>query len=168
MDTLKCISLLMFIILLNCKRVEYTKVDKSFYDIYLREWNSSICPKKIVFARYVKNSNFKNLINQYSDFEVKDCDSIHLKFNQRILRPNVVLVGSINYDIRLIIDDSIYYNITNIVNEIDTVFSGGRPGDFTIMNNIKSLVVNGYKLNNKNAPLSIEIPTKLGKVIKKK
>lgn len=167
METLRFVSLSIFFILLNCKRLEYTKVDNSFYDIYLRKWNSSICPKKIVLEKYVKNSNFKILTSSYSDFKVLDCDSIHFKFNQRILRPNVAFIGSINYDIRLIIDDSIQYKITDVINKIDTVFSGGRPGDFIIMNNIKSLVINGHRLDNKNAPLSIEIPTKLGKVIKK-
>ncbi|MCV9930833.1 hypothetical protein OIU80_00930 [Flavobacterium sp. LS1R47] len=107
------------------------------------------------------------MTSSYSDFEVMDCDSIHFESNQRILRPNIEFVGPINYDIRLIIDDSIQYRITDVVNKIDTVFSGGRPGDFIIMNNIKSLVVNGHKLDNKNASLSIEIPTKIGKIIKK-
>jgi hypothetical protein len=36
------------------------------------------------------------------------------------------------------------------------------------MNNIKSLVVNGQKLDNTKASLNIDIPTKIGKVIKKK
>jgi hypothetical protein len=81
------------------------------------------------------------------------------------LSPNKAFLGSINFDIRLIIDDSLEYKITMIDNKIDTVFSGGRPGDFIIMNNIKSLVVNGHKLDNKNAPLNIEIPANIGLVI---
>jgi hypothetical protein len=86
---------------------------------------------------------------------------------QNFIQKNIEFVGPINYNIRLIIDDSIQYRITDVVNKIDTVFSGDRPGDFIIMNNIKSLVVNGHKLDNENVPLSIEIPTKIGKIIKK-
>jgi hypothetical protein len=161
----KCLSISLFFIFLNCRRVEYAKEDKSFYDIYLRGWKSSVCPKKIVLEKYKKNSNFKNLIDSYSDFEIGDCDSIYTESNQRILSPNKAFLGSINFDIRLIIDDSLEYKITMIDNKIDTVFSGGRPGDFIIMNNIKSLVVNGHKLDNKNAPLNIEIPANIGLVI---
>ncbi|MXO05631.1 hypothetical protein [Flavobacterium sp. HBTb2-11-1] len=168
MDTSKYFSILLIFVFFNCKRVEYIKEDKSFYDIYLRGWKSSVCPKKIVFEKYVKNSNFKNFIGSYSDFEIGDCDSINKELNQRIISPNKAFLGSINYDIRLIINDSLEYKITMIDNKVDTVFSGGRQGDFIIMNNIKSFEINGNKLDNKNAPLSIEIPTNLGLILKKK
>lgn len=126
-----------------------------------------LCPRKIIFERYTKNSNFKNLIDINYDFDIEDCDSIYIKSNQRILRPNFPVKGQIDYDIRLIVDDSLEYEIIDINGKIDTVTSGGRPHDFVIMNNIKSLVVNGQKLDDTKAPLNIDIPTKLGKFIKK-
>lgn len=167
MGTLKYISLSICFLLLNCKRIEYTKQDNSFYAIYFKNWNSTACPKKIIFERYLINTNFNSLIDRNSDFEIKGCDEAAVKFNQRIVTPNVSYKGRINCDIKLIIDDSLEYKITEISNKIDTLFSGGRPGDFIIMNNIKTLVINGHKVDNTKAPLNIAIPTEIGKIIKK-
>ncbi|MCV9930840.1 hypothetical protein OIU80_00965 [Flavobacterium sp. LS1R47] len=178
MDTLKFISLLGLVFLFtSCYKNEYKKSEDSFQNIYLREWNSSICPQKVVFEKYKKNSNFKNLINGSSDFDINsNCLPKYDKFNkkvptstyndQMVLTPYIFFTGQINYDIRLVIDDSLEYKITAIQDEIDTIADRGRK-KWIIMNNIKSLVVNGHKLDNKNAPLSIEIPTKIGKIIKK-
>lgn len=166
MDTLKRTSILIFFILLSCKRPEYIHEDKSFYDIYLRKWNSSICPKKIVFEKYLKNTNFKKIIQSDSDFEIRGCDISEFEFNQRIFMPNSIYKGKIDYDIKIIVDDSIEYKVTDISNKIDTIHAGGHK--FVIMNNIKSLVINGKKMENKNAPLNLEIQTNLGKIIKKK
>ncbi|TDW51756.1 hypothetical protein EV144_101433 [Flavobacterium sp. 270] len=173
MDTLKYISLIVLLIFINCKRITYTKDNSSFDNIILRDWNSSICPKKIIYERYVKNSNFKKLIKTDSIFDTRDCEEGYKTFNQRVLIPYILgteqrfITGKIDYDVRLVLDDSLEFKITFINNKIDTVFSGGRPGDLIIMNNIKSLIVNGYKLDNTKSPLNIDIPTKLGKIIKK-
>lgn len=126
-----------------------------------------MCPKKVTFGKYVKNTDFNDLINNDLDFYVRDCDSIYASFNQRILSPNVAYIGQINYDIKLVIDNSLEYKITDIKDGIDTISLRSGPGKWIIMNNIKSFIVNGHKLDNKNAPFSIDIPTKLGKVIKK-
>lgn len=168
MDILKCISLLSIsILLISCKKNTYKKSNESFQVICLKNWESDICPKKVVLERYNKKTYFKELIDKNSDFEIEDCEPLYASLKQRTINPNVPYLGKINYDIRLIIDDSLEYKITEIQNKVDTVFAGGK-GNFVIMNNIKSFVVNGHKLDNKNAPLSIEIPTKLGKTIKKK
>ncbi|MGN7808710.1 hypothetical protein [Flavobacterium sp. 22076] len=167
MDILKFISVLLLLFFFSCKRITYTKKEDSFYGIHLKEWNSSICPKKVIYERYQKKSNFLKKIKTDSNFEVRDCDSLYKPSNQRVFIPSVKFTGQIDYDIRLVIDDRIEYKITSIDNKIDTVFYGGHPGDLTIMNNIRSLVVNGYKLDNSNTPLNIFIPTNLGKVIKK-
>lgn len=79
--------------------------------------------------------------------------------------PNTIHKGKINYDTKIIIDDSIEYKITEIFDKIDTLHVGGNK--FVIMNNIKSLVINGKKMDNENAPLNLEIPTNIGKIIKK-
>ncbi|OXG09018.1 hypothetical protein BC749_103175 [Flavobacterium araucananum] len=169
MDILKFTSICFFVfILTSCHENKYKKSDKSFQGIYLREWNSLICPKKIVFEKYIKNSNFKKMIESDSNFDIKGCERTESKFNQRILKPNVSYTGQINYDIKLIIDDSLVYKITDIKDGIDTVLGHSGPRKWIIMNNIKSLVINGHKLDNKKAALNIDIPTKLGKVIKKK
>ncbi|MCV9930839.1 hypothetical protein OIU80_00960 [Flavobacterium sp. LS1R47] len=176
MGILKYISLVgLSILLVNCRRITYEKSDVSFYYIVLDQWNSSICPKKVVYERYVKNSEFKNKIKSYSDFVI-NCNDKSIAYNQRILFPNEMFVGRINYDIRLVIDDSIEYKIVDIHDRIDTVFLGGRPGDYVIMNSIKSLAVNGHQLDNTIAKptvihtpreVTIEIPTKIGEIIKK-
>ncbi|KQB37108.1 MULTISPECIES: hypothetical protein [Flavobacterium] len=168
MDTLRYIISISFIFLFtNCYKTEYRKSDESFQGIYLRQWNSSICPQKIIFEKYVKNSNFKNIIERDSNFEIRGCELTESQFNQRILKPNVSYISQINYDIKLIIDDSIVYKITDIKDGIDTVSVNSGPGTWMIMNNIKSLVVNGQKLDNTKAALNIDIPTKLGKVMKR-
>lgn len=167
MDTSKFISLLSLFLFLCCKNVTYTKKDDSFYAIHLIEWNSSVCPKKIVYEQYVKNSNFKKINKSYSKFNVSNCEDIYKSNNQRVLKPILPFKGQIDYDIKLIIDDSIEYKITFIENKIDTIFYGGRPGDFTIMNNITSFTVNGHKVDNSRTPLNIFIPSKTGKIIKK-
>lgn len=146
---------------------EYSKDDSSFYGIYLKEWNSLLCPKKILFEKYEKNSSFKIIIRGDTRFNIEGCENEVKEINQRIFTPIVSYTGKIDYDIKLIIDDSLEFKITSIDNKIDTVFSGGRPGDFIIMNNISSFIVNGYKVDNSKTPLNIEIPTKTGKVLKK-
>jgi hypothetical protein len=168
MGTLKFISLEGFIFLFaSCYKTEYKQSDESFHGIYLLEWNSTVCPKKIVLEKYVKKSNFKKLIESDSNFDVEGCEKTASKFNQRILTPDVSYKGQINYDIKLIIDDSIVYNLTDIKDGIDTLSVRSGLGKFLIMNNIKSIVVNGHKLDNTKAPFNIDIPTKLGKVMKK-
>ncbi|KQB37110.1 MULTISPECIES: hypothetical protein [Flavobacterium] len=179
MDTLKCISLIGFICLFtSCYSDEYTKYEDSFFSIYLRGWNSIICPQKVVYKKYVKNSNFKKLIDSTSGFDINiNCLPKYDKFNkiiptspyndQMVLTPYLPINGQLNYDIKLIIDDSLEYKITDIQDKIDTISDIGRK-KWVIMNNIKSLVVNGQKLDNTKAPLNVDIPTKLGKVIKKR
>ncbi|MBE8724251.1 hypothetical protein [Flavobacterium hungaricum] len=168
MGILKYISLFSFFIFLGCKNITYTSINDSFYGIYLKDWNSSLCPKKAVYQRYVKGSNFKEMIISNSDFDIGDCEDIYKSTNQRIFTPKKSYNGIIDYDIRFIINDSLEYKITSIDNNIDTIFSGGRPGDFIIMNNIKSFIVNGHKVDNSETPLNIFIPTKFGKVLNKK
>ncbi|MCV9930831.1 hypothetical protein OIU80_00920 [Flavobacterium sp. LS1R47] len=167
MDTLKCFSLVCIILLFtSCD--EYYKEDYSFDGIYLREWDSSICPKKIVFEKYAKNSNLKNLIQKDSNFNIEGCNRSKSKFNQRIFTPSTLYSGQINYDIKLIIDDSLQYEITNIKSKLDTTsftFTLGRK--YYIDNRIYSMMVNGHKLDNKDAKNNIWIPTKIGKIIKK-
>ncbi|OMQ13185.1 hypothetical protein [[Flexibacter] sp. ATCC 35103] len=142
--------------------------DESFHSIYMRDWKTSVCPKKVVLEKYMKNTDFKKLLSSDSDFDIRNCDSIYASLNQRIISPNVTYIGQINYDIKLVIDDSLVYRITDIKDGIDTVSGRSGPGKWIIMNNIKSLVINGHKLDNSKTPLSFNIPTKLGKVIKKK
>jgi hypothetical protein len=89
----------LFVLFTCCYRDEYTKHEDSFFSIYLREWNSPICPKKIVFEEYLKNSNFKNLVKSNSDFDIDGCEKTKSQFNQRILRPNGSIIGQVNYDI---------------------------------------------------------------------
>lgn len=167
MGTSKYISFFLFVVFSNCISAEYKKVDDSFSDIHIKEWNSSICPKKVLFERYIKNSNFKKLIDSNTDFEIGGCKKIESGFNQRVFTPIIPYEGHINYDIRLIIDDSLEFKITNIQDKLDTISGKSGPGKWLVMNNIKSLIINGHKLDNTKTPLSFNIPTKIGKVIKK-
>jgi hypothetical protein len=106
MGTLRFISVISFFYLFtSCN--EYYKNDYSFDGIYLREWNSSVCPKKIVLEKYIKESNFKKLIQKDSSFNIEGCDGTKSKFNQKIFTPFNLYSGQINYDIKLIIDDSL-------------------------------------------------------------
>jgi hypothetical protein len=164
---LRFISVISFFYLFtSCN--EYYKNDYSFDGIYLREWKSSICPKKIVFEKYVKNSNLEKLIQKDSSFNIEGCDRINSKFNQRIFTTSVLYSGQINYDIRLNIDDSLEYEITDIKSKLDTThftFTLGRK--YYIDNRIYSMIINGHKLNNKDAKNNMRIPTKIAKFIKK-
>lgn len=169
MATLRFSSLLFFVFFTtSCYIDKYAKYNESFFSIYLKEWNSPICPKKIVFEKYVKNSNFKKLIESSSDFDIDGCEKVETGYNQRIFSPVVSYTGQINYDIRLIIDDSLEFKITNIQNKLDTISERTGPKKWVIMNCINSLIVNNYELDNKKTPLNIKIPTKLGKVIRKR
>ncbi|MGN7808709.1 hypothetical protein [Flavobacterium sp. 22076] len=167
MDTLKHFKIFFLLILSSCVKTEYTKIDNSFTDIHLKEWNSSTCPRKIIFERYKKNTSFTTLIDSNKKFDIKGCDSIYYKFNQRVFTSKLNYVGSINYDIKIIIDDSLEYRITDIQDKLDTISGSSGPGKWIIMNNIKSLVINGKKLDNTKKPLSFNVPTNLGKIIKK-
>lgn len=176
MDTLRHIKLISLCFLLcNCRRIEYIKSDETFHFIMFYQWNSSKCPKRVTYERFIKNSKFTNKIISDTDFNI-NCNE-KPPYNHRIIFPNKPYSGPINYDINLIVDDSIEFKITSIENRIDTVFLGGRPGDLVIMNSIKSLIVNGHKLDNsKYLPgvsgglpyeAIIFIPTNLGRKIKK-
>ncbi|MFD2940661.1 hypothetical protein [Flavobacterium notoginsengisoli] len=167
MDTLKHIKIFILLMLSSCVKIEYKKIDNSFNDIHLKEWNSLTCPKKIILERYKKNTSFKTLIDSNKDFDINGCDSIYYKFNQRVFAPKFSYTGPINYDMKIIIDDSLEYKITDIKDKLDTISGNSGPGKWIIMNNIKSLVVNGKKLDNTKKPLSFSIPTNLGKIIKK-
>lgn len=167
MGILRYISLIFFFLFISCNKNEYLKDDSSFYGIYLKEWNSSLCPKKVLFEKYEKNSNFKKIIKVDTSFNIEGCESRVKEINQRIFTPIVPYTGKIDYDVKLIIDDSLEFRITSINNKIDTVFSGGHPGDFIIMNNISSFIVNGHNVDNSKAPLNIEIPTKMATVLKR-
>lgn len=81
--------------------------------------------------------------------------------------PIVPYSGHINYDIKLIVDDSLEYKITNIQDKLDTISGKSGRGKWIVMNNIKSLVINGHRIDNTKTPLNFDIPTKLGKIIKK-
>lgn len=179
MGILKYFSLLGFIFLCaSCYKDQYTKYEDSFFSIYLREWKSTVCPKKIIYEKYVRNTNFKKLLNSNSGFDINsNCHPKYDKLNrivsrstyndQMILTPYTPYIGKINYDIRLVIDDSIEFKITYIQNKTDTISEKMGPRRWAIMNNISSLVINGYKLDNTKAPFNIDIPTKLGRIIKK-
>ncbi|KQB37107.1 hypothetical protein [Flavobacterium aquidurense] len=167
MDTLRFISVIsLFYLFTSCN--EYYKNDYSFDGIYLREWNSSICPKKIVLEKYVKKSNFKKLIQKDSSFNIEGCDRTNSKFNQRIFTPFNLYSGQINYDIKLIIDDSLEYEITDIKSKLDTThFTFALGKKYYIDNRIYSMIINGHKLHNKDAKNNIRVPTKIAKFIKK-
>jgi hypothetical protein len=154
---------------------EYHNNDNSFYSINLLDWNSSICPKKIVFEKYAKHSNFQDLIESDSNFDI----NCYIKYNnlnkeiitadskeKRELIPNFKNINQINYDIRLVVDDSLEYMITSIENRSDTIiksFTSSRK--FYVGNVISTMIVNGNKINNNSR--SINIPTKIAKFIKK-
>ncbi|WP_316633027.1 hypothetical protein [uncultured Flavobacterium sp.] len=176
MDTLKCFSLICLCFLVtSCN--EYFNEDYSFQGIYLKKWKSSICPKKVILEKYVKKSNFKELIDSSSDFDINsNCLPKYDKNNRQVktstyneqlyISPYIIYKGKINYDIRLIIDDSLEYKITNIESKRDTtlyVFTLGRK--YYIDNSIYKMTVNGNKLKNESATL--EIPTEFGRIIKK-
>lgn len=175
MDTLKFISIVFISFLfIGCNNNEYYDDNNAFHSIYLLEWNSSICPKKIIFKKYNKNSNFKTLIETSTDFEIQ-CYTQYDKFNNKITTPNSTKLrefipnfknnDKINYDVKLIIDDSLEYKITNIENIKDTIvktFTLARK--YFISNTIKSITVNGHKMNNDSR--SLEIPSSLGRKIK--
>lgn len=174
MATLKYLRLSVLVLLFyNCD--EYNNNDDSFSGIYLNDWNSSVCPKKIIFEKYVKKSNFKSLIECSSDFDI-ECNIKYDKFNNkiitpkskedRLLTPYVSYKGIINYDVRLVINDSLEFKITDIKTKKHTnVRSFSISKKHYTSNILNSIVVNGYKLNNDSRDFLI--PTKLGKVIKK-
>ncbi|WDF57746.1 hypothetical protein PQ462_13565 [Flavobacterium sp. KACC 22758] len=100
MITLRYFSLiLIFHLLISCN--EYIDNDYSFQGIYLKEWNSSICPKKIVYEEYEKNTNFQKILDSHSNFEIRDCENEMQKYNQRLFTPDSLYKGKINYDISI-------------------------------------------------------------------
>lgn len=169
MDILKCTSLVFFL-LLGCKKNTYTNDNNSFNTIIMTQWNSPACPKKIMYERYVKNSNFKTKIKTDSVFDRSDCENDNKSYNQKTFVPYILgtdqrfILGSINYDIRLVFDDSLEFKITSIKNKIDTIPDYPR-GHFIVINNISSLIVNGHKLENSDSPSNMKISTKLGNII---
>ncbi|MCV9930832.1 hypothetical protein OIU80_00925 [Flavobacterium sp. LS1R47] len=154
----------MFIILLFTSCDEYYNENYSFNTILVREWNSPICPEKIVLEKYTKNSNFIDLTGKDPDFNII-CDSIN---KQIILSPYFPYINKINYDIRLIINDSLEYKITDIKSKLDTThytFTLGRK--YYINNRIYSMMINGHKSDNKHADTNIIIPSEQGHALKK-
>ncbi|MFD2940663.1 hypothetical protein [Flavobacterium notoginsengisoli] len=168
MDTLKCFSLMLIsLLLISCN--EYIDRDYSLQGIYLKEWNSSICPKKVVYEEYIKNTNFKKIIYTHSSFEIRDCEIEMHKYNQRLFTPKILTNKTINYDIRIVIDDSLEYKITDIKSRRDTtkyVFALGRK--CYIDNTIYSMLVNDHQYDNKKSINNIVLITKSGRIIKNK
>jgi hypothetical protein len=116
------------------------------------------------------------MIDSSSDFDLNsNCLAKYNKHNERvktstyneqlILSPFINYKGKINYDIRLIIDDSIEYKITDIESKRDTThrtFTLGRK--YYIDNKICKMNVNGHKLHNDSG--SFEISATISKIIK--
>ncbi|MDA6070063.1 hypothetical protein NJT12_10580 [Flavobacterium sp. AC] len=162
MGTLKYFSYLSFILLfISCN--EYNDERHSFNTILLQQWNFSNCPKKIIFEKYLKNSNFKNIIEKDSSFNII-CDSIN---KQIIISPYEPYIDKINYDIKLIIDDDIEYEIKDIKSKLDTSFYSFSVGrKYYINYSIYSMTVNGNK-SIQNNDVNIVISANDGTIKKK-
>lgn len=177
MGTMRCVKVLfIFFFVISCN--EYINYDDSFGSILIKDWNFSRCPKEITFEIYEKNSNLKKVIDTIFDIDIYN-DNCHPKYNkfnkiiktstynkQILLSSYTRYKGQINYDMRLIIDDSIEYKITDIKTKIDTTFKAFSIGrKYYINNSIYSMKVNNQKVENESA--DIVLLAKLGKIIKK-
>lgn len=153
MGILKYLNFLFCIILfISCN--EYHNENHSFNTILLRKQNSIECPQKIITEKYLKNSNFEHIIQKDSAFNII-CDSIN---NQVIFSPNTPYVGEINYDIKIIIDDNLKYEITDIKSKVDTTLYTFTLGRKYYINYIfNSMSINGHKANSENNQANIII-----------
>ncbi|WP_346881324.1 hypothetical protein [uncultured Algibacter sp.] len=149
MDTLKCYNLLLFfcVILVSCKRDRYYISNEPFDNISIRNWKSNAEPVKIVLEEFEANSNFNQRINVNSNFKI-NLDTLR---NRLRLTPVSKKEGKIETDLKLTINDTLVFEISNIKTSSDTIkrtFNLGRT--FHVYNALDTINVNGNLVYGKN------------------
>lgn len=149
-----------FIIILGCDNDRYTYSNESFQNIIISNWESNKKPYKIVLEKYKLNTNFNQKIDEVTNFET----IIDTSLNEIFISPLKKKMGKVDTDLKLTINDTLIYEISNIKSSKDTVFRKfGISRTFHVYNAIDTLNINGKIMIKKNTG-HIYLSTKMAKM----
>ncbi len=153
-----------FVTTISCGRDKYIISNDSFSSFFFSDWKISNKPKKIVLESYKANSKFNLKQETIRDFEV----FLDSSTNRLIITPKPIKQGKLNVDLKLIIDDSLVYQISDIKSSKDTLIrSFGVSRKLNVFNAINEFNVNGEVYISKgNGSSYIMLSSKTGKIKK--
>ena len=160
----RCLFVLMCLLLLStCIKKRY-KYEYPIAEIYVLNWGDRPIPNKGVAYIYKKGTHFAELIDTIRFYAlargITDSTNLACILNSKKL-------NHLN-DIRVVLDDTLVYDISNIVIEkfLDTRRWGmWGPIERDI---IPSLLVNGYVTRDTTVPGELAFPQECGRIIRKR
>ena len=160
----RCLFVLMCLLLLStCIKKRY-KYEYPIAEIYVLNWGDRPIPNKGVAYIYKKGTHFTELIDTIRFYAlargITDSTNLACILNSKKL-------NHLN-DIRVVLDDTLVYDISNIVIErfLDTRRWGmWGPIERDI---IPSLLVNGYVTRDTTVPGELAFPKECGRIIRKR
>ena len=160
----RCLFVLMCLLLLStCIKKRY-KYEYPIAEIYVLNWGDRPIPNKGVAYIYKKGTHFTELIDTIRFYAlargITDSTNLACILNSKKL-------NHLN-DIRVVLDDTLVYDISNIVIErfLDTRRRGmWGPIERDI---IPSLLVNGCVTRDTTVPGELAFPQKCGRIIRKR
>jgi len=160
----RCLFVLMCLLLLStCIKKRY-KYEYPIAEIYVLNWGDRPIPNKGVAYIYKKGTHFTELIDTIRFYAlargITDSTNLACILNSKKL-------NHLN-DIRVVLDDTLVYDISNIVIErfLDTRRWGMcGPIERDI---IPSLLVNGYVTRDTTVPGELAFPQECGRIIRKR
>ena len=160
----RCFFVLMCLLLLStCIKKRY-KYEYPIAEIYVLNWGDRPIPNKGVAYIYKKGTHFAELIDTIRFYAlargITDSTNLACILNSKKL-------NHLN-DIRVVLDDTLVYDISNIVIEkfLDTRRWGmWGPIERDI---IPSLLVNGYVTRDTTVPSELAFPQECGRIIRKR
>lgn len=164
MVILKCPKFLVLIGVLSvigCNSEEYIVTDYAFDSFILENWKFSTKPDHIALEKIDKDGKLiKN--EKLITFET----TIDTVRNVVFIVPTPNLKGKVNFDMKLILNDSMVFNIKNIKSSRDTLvrrFSMSKK--VYVYNSIDTVMVNGRQ--QKGGTADIYLSLDVAKIIKK-
>ena len=160
----RCLFVLISLLLLSACIKKQCKYESSIDEIYVLNWGDRPIPNKGVAYIYKKGTNFAKLIDTIRFYAlargITDSTNLACILNSKKL-------NHLN-DIRVVLDDTLVYDISNIVIEkfLDTRRWGmWGPIERDI---IPSLLVNGYVTRDTTVPGELAFPQECGRIIRKR
>lgn len=167
MDILKFINLILFCLFFS-SCFEKRCSEYSTFSIEIYDWNNKSIPKKAKIETYKKGSFFKEKINErYSSINISGSG---VEDNNESILISVYDSDFFSFEISskkdysLILDDTLFYNISNIETVLDVDSSHHTMAGPTKSCVIKSLEINGQIIEN---PEILRFSRNTSKIIKK-
>lgn len=145
--------LLLTVILIMISCTSYEATDTAFESIVISGTGKPFVINKAEMLKYKKGTNYKTLEFKSSDFEI-----VQSEINKETyLTPNFDNEGVVTSDIKLIVNDSVEFKLSDIVIVRDTmVRTFTLSKRYYISNMIKSFRLNGEHVNNDDYQINIK------------